>query len=228
MLTRREFEASLNHPLEYWGSKTKEEVQELMGEDVAVMVGFEQKNPHHCYDLMQHVLHTAEYLKDHSETELKTAAFFHDIGKPETAFWKQDRLVFYGHAKKSGMIAEPILRRLGYSKEETDRIRFYIEHHDDFISWVLPEEAHQSQSGLVINEENVKRSIQKYSKDRRGSQAINDKRVLQMLIDLCEADAMAQADITLRNGKPIDSKEHKLKKVRLIRENMEKVFVKAD
>lgn len=96
MIKKDVFEGTLKNPLEYWGTKDRNEVRELLGTEVAAMVGYNQRNPHHCYDLFMHILHTVDELDDQFSILLKTAAFFHDIGKPEVATEKKDRLVFMG------------------------------------------------------------------------------------------------------------------------------------
>ena len=158
MIAKPDFENSLQEPLPFWQSKSREEVCDLLGNTVAQMVGFAQNNPHHCYDLFLHTLHTVDEIRPSYSTILRVAAFFHDIGKPSVAFEKQGRLVFYGHAKKSAEFAAPILVKLGYSSQDVDLICFYISHHDDFISWVLPTEEYNRQNPYLkeITLENVK------------------------------------------------------------------------
>ena len=108
-MKKEEFESTLQKPLEYWENKSKEEAGKLLGADASAMVGFDQRNPHHCHDLFMHTLHTVNGLDRHSPVLLKTAAFFHDIGKPSVAVEKNGRLVFYRHAKMSAKIAESLL-----------------------------------------------------------------------------------------------------------------------
>lgn len=106
------------------------------------MIGFDQNNLHHCYDLWGHTMHTVESidkegLTDEEFVKLRVAAFFHDIGKPDVAKIneKTGQQVFYGHAVHSVEVARPILESLGYSEEEIKQLSFYIAHHDDFISF---------------------------------------------------------------------------------------------
>lgn len=113
-----------------------------LGPTVTRMFGFDQKNSHHCYDLMEHTLRAVEAIKREDLTEeeftkLRVAAFFHDIGKPDVASFneKTGQQVFYGHAAHSVEVAKPILEELGYSEDEIAEISFYIGHHDDFISY---------------------------------------------------------------------------------------------
>lgn len=51
MMNREIFEESLIQPLQFWSMKSKNEVRALLGEEVAQMVDYDQRNPHHCYDL---------------------------------------------------------------------------------------------------------------------------------------------------------------------------------
>lgn len=141
---KEQFEESLirEDVVEYYLSKSREEIEEDLGEEVAKMVGFEQKNSHHCYDLWEHTLRTVEGIRPEGLTpdqfkKLRVAAFFHDIGKPDVSKFneKTGQQVFYGHAMHSVEIARPILAKLGYNKDEIEQLGFYIGHHDDFISY---------------------------------------------------------------------------------------------
>jgi putative nucleotidyltransferase with HDIG domain len=141
---KENFEKSLMSKdiVEYYSSKTKEELEKEFSTKVAKMVGFEQKNAHHCYDLWHHTLHTVksvntEGLSKADATLLKVAAFFHDIGKPDVVGYnpKTQQQNFFNHAIHSVDIAKDILTKIGYSSEEIQRISFYIAHHDDFISY---------------------------------------------------------------------------------------------
>lgn len=58
MLDRYTFENTLEHASQYWRTLTKDEVKAALGEAVMAMVSFDQRNPHHCYDLFSHCMHT--------------------------------------------------------------------------------------------------------------------------------------------------------------------------
>lgn len=218
MISRDEFERSLVEPISFWSQKSKETVKILLGEEVSRMVGFNQQNPHHCYDLFIHTLQTVENLRVNASTILKVAAFFHDIGKPYVAQEKQGRLVFYGHAQKSADISKPILISLGYSNKEKKDICFFISHHDDFISWVLPTETynHDNPYLIEITTDNVKSHIEKAESKEN---ALYNKKIQKKwydLLQLCKADATAQSDLVYQYGTVIDSREHKLEKLQRI------------
>lgn len=195
-----------------------EDIACYLGTDVKRMVGYDQRNPHHCYDLFTHTMHTVAGIKETAPALLRVAAFFHDIGKPLVAMEKQGRLVFYGHAQKSAEIAYPILKEMGYSDTEIKEICFYIKHHDDFISWVLPEEKydHENKHLVPITKENVQKHMEKVLKKIDGDDFQPDKENWENLLELCYADASAQAEVVVQNGEVIDTKEHKLSKIKAL------------
>lgn len=74
-------------------------------------IGFDQRNPHHAYDIFTHTAHVVEATP--GDLTLRWAALLHDIGKPET-FTLDDagKGHFYGHADVSAQMADGILRQL--------------------------------------------------------------------------------------------------------------------
>jgi tRNA nucleotidyltransferase (CCA-adding enzyme) len=187
------------------------------------MVGYDQRNPHHCYDLFTHTLHTVAGIKETVPVLLRVAAFFHDIGKPLVAMEKQGRLVFYGHAQKSAEMASPILRKMGYNEDEIKEVCFYIKHHDDFISWVLPEEDynHENKYFVPITKENMQRHISRVLKKIGADDFQPNLQNWKNLLDLCYADASAQAEVVVQNGTIIDTKVHKLSKIKALQNCLE-------
>ena len=215
MMRRDEFESTLSNPLSYWSSKSKNEVGDLINSKVGDMVGFDQRSPHHCYDLFNHSLHTVDGIVDPAPILLRVAAFFHDIGKPVVAMEKQGRLVFYGHAQKSAEMIPDTLKKMGYVTEELKEICFYIKHHDDFISWILPEEENNYANKYMvkITEENIRRHIDVVNKKCSKDNFYPDKYIWKNLLNLCYADVSAQAEVVFQNGTIIDTQAHKLKKI---------------
>ena len=226
MIDRESFEESLIRPLQYWCKKSQSEVKSLLGSAVAQMVGFDQNNPHHCYDLFSHSLHTVQYLDKDSPALLRVSAFFHDVGKPFVAKEKQGHLVFYGHAQKSSEIAEPLLDELGYNTSEKELICFFINHHDDFISWVLSSEQynHDNPYLIEISKENLVAHIRKTVNRQEFNVIQNTYELWDNLLSLCLADASAQAEYIHKNGIIVDSKEHKITKLKLMRELLSSAF----
>jgi len=197
MIDRIEFEISLKSPIQFWGNMSRANVNHLLGPEVAQMIKYNQNNPHHCYDLFLHTLHTVENLGDSASDSLRIAAFFHDIGKPFVATQKYNRTVFYGHANKSAEIAHQLLLQMGYALYEIKRICFFIKHHDDFISWVLPSERYDRSNPYLIEISplNLKSHIIEAMKEYSCFETNELHQVWRELLLLCRADALAQSEI---------------------------------
>ena len=65
--------------------------------------------------------HSAD--KKHS-FEIRLSALFHDIGKPETSRWSDEKKdwTFYGHDVVGGRMTKKILERLKFPKKQMDKI----------------------------------------------------------------------------------------------------------
>ncbi len=90
---------------------------------------FDQRNPHHCYDVYTHIARSVEAAEP--EPELRLAMLLHDIGKPETFFTDEDGVGhFYGHGKAGARLAETIVKRLKLSSRQQKEIVTLVEYHD--------------------------------------------------------------------------------------------------
>lgn len=205
-------------------AKSTVELQQLLEKPFSVMQGYLQNNPHHCYDLLEHTLRTVTSLdctnlSPNEATELKVAALFHDIGKPNVAFEKEGRTVFYNHARESKKIAESILQHIGFEGVELDRICFFIQRHDDFISFKLKTEVEEDSNPFIkpITIKSVyqkMRATQNECKDNK--QYVPSFYDFKLLLRLCLADAKAQSPQVIQNGVLVDSFELKAAKLQAI------------
>lgn len=101
-------------------------IPELRAED-----GFDQKHPHHCYDVWGHTMEALKRSKP--DLQIRISLLLHDIGKPYSYQEEGDIRHFKGHPQKSAEISKQILQRLGYSDKEVEDICYLIKNHDTLI-----------------------------------------------------------------------------------------------
>lgn len=96
--------------------------------ELTVLKGFDQKNPYHSMDLLEHTLCVLDNTKP--DIIVRLGALFHDIAKPDTMFTDEDDVGhFYGHDKEGSQKASEILKRLQYSNEVTGAVSNLVRHH---------------------------------------------------------------------------------------------------
>lgn len=102
--------------------------------DIKPCIGFDVHSSHHEHTVYEHML----YVVDGCETnkfEVKLAALFHDVGKPNVFTMVGDRGSTSGHPRESAEIAKTAFDfYIRLSKEEIDYITELILIHDKFIA----------------------------------------------------------------------------------------------
>ncbi len=95
--------------------------------DVCMETG--QNNPHHCYSVGEHILHTLSYVEP--DKTLRLSLLFHDIGKPETLTVDEQGITHnHGHAAVGEEMAVNILKRLKFDNDTIDKVRKIVRYHD--------------------------------------------------------------------------------------------------
>ncbi len=126
----------------------------------------EQHNPHHCYTVGEHILHSM--LAVSSNRYLRLAMLLHDIAKPEKKKTDEQGIDhFHGHQEASEEMAKVILRRLKFDNETIRIVSRLIGFHD----YRFPAERRS-----------VRRAVWKVGED-----------LFPMLLQVKEADTMAQS-----------------------------------
>ena len=96
--------------------------------ELAPAVGFDQRSPHHAYDLFTHIAHVTAALP--RDLTLRWAGLLHDAGKvPTFTIDENGRGHFYGHARESARIANEILLRLKSPTALRERVVHLAELH---------------------------------------------------------------------------------------------------
>ena len=94
------------------------------------LIGFDQHNHHHVYDVWEHTLKAMEACPD-NDIVLKFTILFHDMGKAHT-FTMDNQGVghFYGHAEVSKTLCKNIMNRLRFDGKTEEEVMTLVEVHD--------------------------------------------------------------------------------------------------
>lgn len=169
-----------------------DEFQEIISciiPEINEIIGFEQNNPYHVYDVWKHTLIAVNNV---DVLILKLALLFHDIAKPNCySIDEQGMGHFYGHADESAKIAYEIFKRMkitnaeAIDKNDINDVIELIRYHDSII-------------------EPTKKSIRKMLSKLNGS-----KVQFERLLSVKKADILAQAP---------DKSVNRLKEIKTIEE----------
>lgn len=91
-----------------------------------------KQNGDHVYDVWEHTLRVLQHAADKSYTlEVRLAALFHDIGKPRTRDFSQEKqdYTFYGHEVVGAKMAKKIMERLKFSHETLHTVTTLVRNH---------------------------------------------------------------------------------------------------
>ena len=102
-------------------------IMDLIIPEAIPSVGFEQ-NEFHQHDVFEHTIHVVA--ESENSPLLRLTAFFHDLGKPHTLSVDDDgRRHFYKHELSSEGIAEAVMERLKFSKDQISDVSTLVRLH---------------------------------------------------------------------------------------------------
>lgn len=94
-------------------------------------IGVEQ-NQAHSFDVWTHLIKSLQHAsKKNMSFHVKLASLFHDISKPETRRWSDEKKdwTFYGHDVVGAKKTERILKNLKFPKEDVEKITKMVRWH---------------------------------------------------------------------------------------------------
>jgi len=107
------------------------EVLEYITPELENGIGINQ-NQAHSFDVWEHNLRTLQHAADKNwPLELRLSALFHDISKPETRRFSNEKkdYTFYGHDVVGGRVSHEILTRLKFPKETIEYVSSMVRWH---------------------------------------------------------------------------------------------------
>ncbi len=115
--------------------KTVMEYAEVLGvwiPEILPMIGYDQKNPYHIHELLEHTAIAVDNVP--ATLHLRLAALLHDIGKPSCYSEDESGFAhFYGHQEKSASAADNIMKRLRFDRLTSDKVIRLVKYHDSPI-----------------------------------------------------------------------------------------------
>ena len=100
--------------------------------EILPCVGYDQKNPHHCYDVWEHTARSVGAVPP--RRELRWTMLFHDLGKPLCMTVDGEGVGhFYGHTALSAHLAEGVMARLRFEKVLAAQVRAQLACFDDMF-----------------------------------------------------------------------------------------------
>ena len=97
----------------------------------------EQNNPHHCYSVGEHTIHSL--MQARQDRVLRLTMLLHDFGKPACKTTDDKGIDhFYGHPEKSAALANQILRRLKYDNDTRRAVVRLVRFHDRKVRLTKP------------------------------------------------------------------------------------------
>lgn len=89
----------------------------------------QQNNPHHCYSVGEHILHTLTFVEP--EKVLRLGMLFHDIGKPQTQTTDDLGITHnHGHPAVGEEMTGKILKRLKFDNDTIYKVKKIVRYHD--------------------------------------------------------------------------------------------------
>ena len=90
------------------------------------------QNQAHSYDVFEHLMRALQHAADKNwSLDVRLAALLHDIGKPRTRVWSDEKKdwTFHGHDVVSAKMAKKILSDLKFPKETIDKVSTLVRTH---------------------------------------------------------------------------------------------------
>ena len=151
--------------------------------EIAPMMGFQQCNPHHKYDVWEHSVRAMESIRP--EPLLRLTMLFHDAGKPGT-FSMDERGIghFYGHPAVSYDIAQQAVKHLRLPVQQEQKLLYLVRHHDTPLGCTL----RSVRRKLAVHGEEIYRSLLAVKK----ADCIGQGTAPQNLTELLQTEALLE------------------------------------
>jgi len=119
-----------DNPMIGLGMAEKIGILPFISKDLQNAVGVNQNKETHKYDVWEHLLRSLQHAADKKfSLELRLAALFHDIAKPNTKREEKGNTTFYGHEVVGERITRKVLENLTFSRETIEKVALFVRWH---------------------------------------------------------------------------------------------------
>ncbi len=153
----------------YWGMKLlhKTKLLRYIIPELEDAFGVAQSR-HHIYTVFDHCFYALKYCPS-KEWQVRLASLLHDIGKPKTRKIIKGIATFYNHEYVGAKMTFRIMKRLKFSKADTDRVVNLVRNHMFYYNVGEVSEASVRRLIKKTGKENLKDLIDVRIADRLGS-----------------------------------------------------------
>jgi len=130
-------------------------------------IGISQ-NLHHIYTIYQHLILSLKYCPS-KKLEVRLAALFHDIAKPQVKRGEGPNSTFYNHDIVGARITRKIMRRLRFSNDIINKVALLVRNHMFYFDVEIVSESGVRRLLKRVGRENIKDLMDLRIADRLGS-----------------------------------------------------------
>jgi len=163
------------------------------------------QNRHHIYTIYEHSIMSLKFCPS-KKLEVRLAALFHDIAKPQTKAGEGQDSTFYNHDYVGAKVTEKILRRLKFPTKVVEKTSLLVKYHMFYYNTGEVSEAGVRRLIARVGKENLKDLMDLRIADRLGSGTPKGKpyklRHLEYLIEKVSKDPISPKMLKI-NGKDI-------------------------
>ncbi len=172
-------------------------------------IGVDQ-NQAHSFDVFEHIMRTVEHsAKKNFPLETRLAALLHDIGKPATRAWSNEKKdwTFYGHDMVGARISAKILARLAFPKKISEDVVKLVRWHMFFSDTEQITNSAVRRIVSRVGKENIWRLMDVRTCDRIGTGRPKESpyrlRKYHAMIDEVMRDPLSVAMLKINGAKVI-------------------------
>ncbi len=106
-------------------------ILEYIAPDLVRGIGIDQ-NQAHSYDVFGHLMRATQHAADKGwDFDIRLAALFHDVSKPETRKWSDEKndWTFYGHDVVGSRVTKKALEELKFPRETIEKVSKLVRWH---------------------------------------------------------------------------------------------------